>query len=192
MFPTSWSDASSSEDEENWPPPGRRRRHPAGNSYETASTCSDASQSCISRLLGSPCGVDIQKESAKLSGGLFSTDVCSQGVWEMHNECSVSTEFSSGFYSQPPTQSVGRLTASCLHSSNPVENPKNNPDELTARFGYFSLDENLRSEVHTESISTPPMLRRFLNSHAPSPTECSYSCPSRSYGQCTNNGKSET
>ncbi|KAF8572292.1 hypothetical protein P879_00992 [Paragonimus westermani] len=192
MFFSRWSDASasSSEDEGKWPPPGRRKRHPAGNSYETACTFSDGSQSCISRLLDSPAGVTFQKgdEAGAHCGVFFANDECSRRVWIQDNARSPSTGSSSGFYSRQPTHSVGQLTSPFLFSPDASENVDQTTDRLISRFCQFRLNSEPPVDVDDVSLtpSSPPMLRRFLNAQITKTSkDCSYSCPSQRYSGCT-------
>ncbi|KER26400.1 hypothetical protein T265_06321 [Opisthorchis viverrini] len=181
MFTTRWSDASSSEDEANWPPPGRRRRHPAGNSNDNESAYSDGSNSCISKLLDSP-GITFRDENKSFIR-YFANDDYKQKDFLSDSRLGASTA-SSGFYSQPPAHSLGRMDSSYFPSPYRPEQPELSPDWLS-RFDQFNLDPESPEHV-TRSPSLPPssplMLRRFLSSQAPtSRTDCSYSCPSRRF-----------
>ncbi|KAG5452512.1 hypothetical protein CSKR_103317 [Clonorchis sinensis] len=155
MFATRWSDASSSEDEANWPPPGRRRRHPAGNSNDNESAYSDGSNSCISKLLDSP-GITFRDENKPFIR-YFVNDDYKQRDFLSDSRLGASTA-SSGFYSQPPAHSLGRLDSSYFQSPYRPEQPELSPDWLS-RFDQFNLDpespEHVRGSNPTSASRLP-------------------------------------
>ncbi|CAL8086767.1 unnamed protein product [Calicophoron daubneyi] len=173
MFFTT-SSCSSSEDEGVWPPPGRRRRHPAGNFINSESVSSIDSQSCISKLLDSPEGVAFCDErwlNDTYPGGVERNT----NLWNKGDIYSQATQSSSGFHSQARMQSCTGLDSPFfpLYNQDHDDNPTST--NLALRIEQCSLNDSPSDLPNIPS--TPPMLRRFLDSQSSTYDDCSFSCP---------------
>ncbi|CAH8516609.1 unnamed protein product [Schistosoma turkestanicum] len=157
---------SSSEDEGYWPPPGRRKRHPAGNRQPDDSD-STSSGDCVSNILfGSSDPMLINQnditphrfnfnQSPNSSIGFFSQQAnfsCPS------SEMNFPPHFSESF----------DAAQNCSEKSN---------TNICSRFNVCRIDDDQPKTEEQSNPSTPPMLRRFLDSQNDPRTDSSQSLP---------------
>ncbi|CAH8560684.1 unnamed protein product [Schistosoma guineensis] len=158
--------SSSSEDEGFWPPPGRRKRHPAGNRQPDDSN-STSSSDCVSNIL------------FRSSDPMF---IAQNGLKPHRFHMNQSPNSSSGIFSQPGNfsyqSSEMNFPSLFSESFDAVQNCSEKANaNLCSRFNICRINDDQPNVEDQSNSSTPPMLRRFLDSQDNSRTNCSQSLP---------------